>query len=233
MGPHTVCFVLIKQKIGALSSPWSIPDCTEFDQLINEGTLRALSEGCLTPYVWADPKRGNIALYAASRMGLERFREVIRSISPPDVKFQYETYLRKSVVQKYSVIIMLRTNLEGIQNDALAPVLFKCNRYLKGSLRIIKIKFFAAEDCNSTGISRAGWRLFHMEADPDFLRSLEPFPEDHLFPLGSSGVIIRGGTRACTRKKDLSSAQAARIDRLVRPYPVSYTHLTLPTIYSV
>ena len=43
-------FVLIKQKIGALSSPWSILDRAEFDQLINEATLRALSEDCLTPY---------------------------------------------------------------------------------------------------------------------------------------------------------------------------------------
>ena len=170
-----VSFLLNKKKTGALSAPWSIPDRAEFDQLINEATLRALSEDCLTPYAWADPKRGNIALYAASRLGLECFREVICSISPPDAEFQYETYLHESVVQKYSITIMLRTNLAGIQNDALAPVLFKRNRYLKGSLRIIKIKFFAAEDRNSTGISRAGWRLFHMEVGLIFSAPLNPF----------------------------------------------------------
>ena len=97
-------FVLVKRKTMALSSPWSIPDCSEFDQLINTATIRALSEDCLTPFAWADPKRGNIALYATSRMGMERFREVIRSISPPDDEFQYETYLRESVVQKLSLI---------------------------------------------------------------------------------------------------------------------------------
>ena len=64
-----------------------------------------------------------------------------------------EMYLRESVIQKYSVTIMLRTNLASIHNDNLAPVLFKRNRYLKGSLRVIKIKFFAEEDCNSTSIS--------------------------------------------------------------------------------
>ena len=126
-------------------------------------------------------------------------------------------YLRESVIQKYSVTIMLRTNLASIHNDNLAPVLFKWNCYLKGSLRVIKIKFFAEEDRNSTGISRAGWRLFHLEADPEFLQSLQPFPGDHLFPHGSSGVIIHGGTRACARKKDLTVEKTAAIERLVRP----------------
>ena len=112
---------------------------------------------------------------------------------------------------------MLRSNLDNIKDDDFAPILFKRNRYLKGSLRIIKVKFFAEEDRNSTGISRAGWRLFHLEADSAFLRFLEPFPEDYLFPLGSSGVIIRGGTRACAKKKDLTTAQAAWLDQLTRP----------------
>ena len=88
-----LCFVLIKCKIGALSSPWSIPDRAEFNRLINLATGHALSEDCLAPYAWADPKRGNIILYAASHMGMELFREVIRSISPPDDEFQYETCL--------------------------------------------------------------------------------------------------------------------------------------------
>ena len=151
-------------------------------------------------------------MYATSRLAIEQFREVIRSISPPDAEYQYETYLRESVVQKYSITTMLRSNLMSIQNDNLAPVLFKRNRYLKGSLRVIKIKFFAEEDRNATGISRAGWHLFHLEADPDFLLSLQPFPEDHLFPLGSSGVIIRGGTCVCARKKDLTVEQKATIE---------------------
>ena len=109
-----------------------------------------------------DQKRGNIVLYASSRIALEQFREVVRSIDPKTSGYQYETYLRESVIQKYSVTIMLRNNLASIANDNLAPVLFKRNRYLKGSLRVVKIKFFAAEDRNTTGISRAGWRLFHL-----------------------------------------------------------------------
>ena len=179
-------FVLIRRRIGSISSPWTIPDRTEFEPLINEATQITLNNDCLAPFAWADPKRGNIALFANSRLALEQFREVVRSIDPKTSGYQYETYLRESVIQKYSVTIMPRTKL--------APVLFKRNRYLKGSLRVVKIKFFTAEDQNSTGISRAGWRLFHLEADPDFLQSLQPFPEDHLFPLGVSGVIIRGGT---------------------------------------
>ena len=54
---------------------------------------------------------------------MERFREVIWSILPPDDEFQYETYLRESVVHKYSVTIMLHSSLEDIDNDSLAPIL--------------------------------------------------------------------------------------------------------------
>ena len=131
-------FVLIKRKAGSMSSPWTVPDRAEFDGLVNDATQHALTEDCLTPFSWADPKWGNITLYAASRLGLEHFREVICSIAPSNAEYQYETYLWESVVQKYSITIMLRTNLAGIQNDALAPVLFKRNRYLRdpyGSLR--------------------------------------------------------------------------------------------------
>ena len=92
-------------------------------------------------YKRQDPKRGNIALYTDSRHDIELFREVVRSIESPTPGFQYETYLRESVVQKYSITIMLRSNLSGISNDNLAPILFKRNRYLNGSLPVVKIFF--------------------------------------------------------------------------------------------
>ena len=50
-------FVLIKRKTGSLSSPWSIPERGEFDNLVNEATQIALSCDCLAPFAWADPKR--------------------------------------------------------------------------------------------------------------------------------------------------------------------------------
>ena len=100
---------------------------------------------------------------------------------------------------------MLCTNLASIYNDNLTPVLFKRNRYLKGSLRVIKIKFFAEEDRNSTGISRAGWRLFHLKADPEFLHSLQPFP-DHL-------VLLSAEANApAPERKDLTVEQTAAIE---------------------
>ena len=75
---------------------------------------------------------------------MELFRETFRSISPPDPEDQYETYLRESVVQKYSVTVMLRSNLDNIEDDDFVPILFARNRYLKGSLWIVKVKFFTA-----------------------------------------------------------------------------------------
>ena len=68
-------FVLVKRKTDSLSSPWAVPARDEFNKRINTATTRALAGGCLASYAWADPKRGNIALYAASRHGMVLFRE--------------------------------------------------------------------------------------------------------------------------------------------------------------
>ena len=92
-------FVLIRRRIGSVSTPWTIPDRTEFEHLINEATQIALNNDCLAPFAWADPKRGNIALYASSRLALEQFREVVGSIDPKKSGYQYKTYLRESVIQ--------------------------------------------------------------------------------------------------------------------------------------
>ena len=140
-------------------------------------------------------------------MAMELFREVLRSVQDPDPLFQYETYLRESILQRYSLTVLLKPNLSNIQSNNLGPVLLKCNRYLKGSIRTVKVKTYALEDSNAAGVSRAGWRLFHLEGDTAFLDSLRPFPEDHLFPLGVVGVMIKGGNRVCQRKKDLSLSQ--------------------------
>ena len=40
-----------------------------------------------------------------------------------------------------------------------------------------------------------------MEANDDFLRALEKFPEDHHFKLGATGVTIKGGRRPESRRK--------------------------------
>ena len=82
-------FVLIKRKTSSLSSPWSIPDRGEFDDLVNDATQAALLCDCLAPFAWADPKRGNIVLYANSRTTLEHFCDVISSISSKDPHYEY------------------------------------------------------------------------------------------------------------------------------------------------
>ena len=45
-------FVLIKRRIGSVSTPWTIPDQTEFEHLINEATQVALNNDCLAPFAW-------------------------------------------------------------------------------------------------------------------------------------------------------------------------------------
>ena len=104
-------FVVIKRKIGEFMDPWVIPQQEEFDHIINEATQNALSTDALSSFAWADSKRGNVALYAESRMAMELFREVLRSVQAPDPLFQYETYLRESILQRYSLTVLLKPNL--------------------------------------------------------------------------------------------------------------------------
>ena len=147
-------FVVIKRKIGEFMAPWVIPQQEEFDHIINEATQNALSTDALSSFAWADSKRGNVALYAESRMAMELFREVLRSVQAPDPLFQYETYLRESILQRYSLTVLLKPNLANIQSNNLVPILLKRNRYLKGSIRTVKVKTYASDDSNPVGVSR-------------------------------------------------------------------------------
>ena len=76
---------------------------------------------------------------------------------------------------------------------------------------MIKIKSYLPEDVNAAGVSRKGWRLIHFVGNDAFLASIAIFPDDYLFPLSSSGVMIKGGRRVCNRRKDLTPQQNATI----------------------
>ena len=110
-------------------------------------------------------------------------------------------YLNGVIVEKYSITVLLRRNLRAIATENVASSLFKRNKQLRGQLTTIKCKHYSDTDTNSNGTSRRDWRLIHMEADEDFLRSLEAFPEDHHFALGLTGTTIRGGVRPESKKK--------------------------------
>ena len=107
--------------------------------------------------------------------------------------------------------------MADIYPAAIGPLIFKRNRYLKGTLHTVKVKSFDADDVNPAGISRADWRLVHLQGDQMFMDSLYPLPEDHLFSLGVSGTMIRGGQRICAKKKDLTKEQGLAIQALITP----------------
>ena len=96
------------------------------------------------------PMRGpteNIALYTYSMSDIKAFREVVRQYSPPDPDYQYETYLRDNVVKRFSLTV-LKKNLEAIRTDNLSPMLFRRNKYLKGSLSTVRVKTYGQQDVN-------------------------------------------------------------------------------------
>ena len=83
--------------------------------------------------------------------------------------------------------------MRSIAAAKIPQMIFKRNKELRGTLRPIKCKHYADTDTIAKGTSKKDWRLLHLEADDVFLKSLERFPEDHLFKLGANGITIKGG----------------------------------------
>ena len=159
-----------------LVEQWVIPDKKEFEYVINGLTQEALKHDALDAYAWADPKRGIISLYTHSRQDIEDFRALVRQFPAAEDGYQYETYLRDNLIQQYSLTVFLKDNLDNIQAEGLAPLIFKRNKYLKGSLRMIKVKSYLPEDVNAAGVSRKGWCLIHFVGSNTFLDSRRHLP---------------------------------------------------------
>ena len=110
--------------------------------------------------------------------------------------FEYQTFPRDALDRRLSLTIMLWQNLEGIEDDAIAPNLLDRNRELAGGVKVAKVKNFRADDLDTRGVSMLGARLVQLDGNETFLRSLEKLPKSHRFGLGVGTVIIRGGNRA-------------------------------------
>ena len=120
-------------------------------------------------------------------------RQVIREYKMPNTVL--ETFLRESIVERFSLTILLRRNHRNIKASSLPERIFKRNNKLRGGLRTVKVKKYADTDKNANGTSRKQWRLIHLVADETFLESLAKFPKDHRFCLGADGITINGGVR--------------------------------------
>ena len=91
---------------------------------------------------------------------------------------------------------------------------------------------FTAKDRTRSGDSMDGWRRCVLDADDDFMTAIAPFPDNHRFQLGSSGIQIWGGQRkaaprsnngprtkmnAPNRRRGLSQARPRSTSTLRRP----------------
>ena len=108
---------------------------------------------------------------------------------------------------------ILKNDLRDFELDSFPKELLRKNGGLGGSLVITHSKVYGPVDKTRKGQSKDGWKLLFLEGCATFLSRLSNYPESYRFEFGSSRLQIWGGER--------------------KEEPVSYTHLTLPTIYSV
>ena len=106
-----------------------------------------------------------------------------------------ETFLRDTIIECFSVTILLRRNHCNVNASSLPDKLFKRNNKLRGRLKAVKVKKYADDDVNANSTSRRQWRLVHLVADETFLNSLSKFSKNHKFCLGANEVTITGGIR--------------------------------------
>ena len=171
------------------------------------------------PGSWIYAKKGIIALKPTSRSRIDKFRAAIRDWQPDcdddehdDVvqrDLEFETYLLDALISKYSLTILLKRNNRKIKIENLPSLIFDRNTKLRGTLKPLKCKKYSDEDKNRDGTSRRQWRLVHLEGDAAFLDSISALPDDHIFKLGASGIQIRGGTRAESKKRRGENPHAA------------------------
>ena len=88
---------------------------------------------------------------------------------------------------------MLKANLRSLRPECLVKMVFKKNPTLYGTLAVTSYTPYSSKDTTRSGDSMDGWRRFVLAADEDFLAAIAPYPDNHRFQLGSSGIQIWGG----------------------------------------
>ena len=175
---------------------WTVPLPDVFHDLVNrvEGEIVEENLKCESAYVWANVwgKVGLLGLSPKNPDLINEYRGVLERQIKGNTRFTI--FPKDALDKKGNISVLLRASFRSFKAEWLPKAIMRRTRQLKGSLRLTHVKTYADSDVSRAGASKKGWRLALLQGCTRFLISLERFGQDHLFPVGSGQILIRGGS---------------------------------------
>ena len=175
---------------------WTVPEPELFHDLMNrvEGGILENDLKCGEAYKWISMwgKVGLLGLDANKMEQMNEYRDMLERQTLGKIRFTL--FPKEALEKKGNISVLLRASYKSFKAEWLPKAIMRRTRQLRGSLRLTHVKTYADGDVSRAGASKRGWRLALLQGCPRFMFSLEKFGQDHLFPVGSGQVLIRGGS---------------------------------------
>ena len=190
---------------------WSIPSKQRFHDVLNQVDSRIRSDRvpCQFVFRWNSEWEGGIGLMGlciTDTRALELYRTVVSEMFVGDLT--YNTYPKDVLSHGTEVSLLLRAELKCLDLKFLPYSLFEKNRLLAGSSAVRYSKDLGKDDQNS-GKSAPG-KLVVLETDSDFRQSIQNYPSNHHFKLGTSTVKLRYEIEERVRQQQQQQRQVSR-----------------------
>ena len=175
---------------------WTVPEPNIFHDLINrvEGVIVEENLDCDRVCLWGNMwgKVGLLGLSPKYPDLINQYRVLVEGQILGKTRFTI--FPRDALEKKGTVTVLLREQFRSFKTEWLPKSILRRTRKLRGGLRLTHTKTYADTDVSRAGANKKGWRLALLQGCPRFMMSLEQFPQDHRFPVGSGHVLIRGGS---------------------------------------
>lgn len=185
-------FLLVAQN--ALTSKWSIPSRERFHDVINkvENNIRSNGFSCRCVLEWCSEWDGGVGLMGLKVHDvkkLETFRNVVAQIRIGSL--WYNTYPKDALAQGTEISIILRSELRALDLEWVPHSLFERNTMLAGSMTLKYSKSHSEDDSQANDLTTKDCRTVIIEGDNNFFGSLQRYPHNYSFKLGSSSVRFK------------------------------------------
>ena len=189
-------FILMARD--SLTSRWSVPSRLRFHDVMNqvESRIRRLKLTCGSVLDWCSEWRGGggvglLGLRVLNPRELHAFRTVVTEINIGGL--WYNTYPKDFLAHKTEISIHLRKELRCLDLAYLPHSLFEKNSLLEGGIRVrySRHRDERGDDPSILPLLQDGGKVVILEADDEFAASLQKYPHNYSFRLGSFTAKMR------------------------------------------
>ena len=190
-------FLMVAKNVS--TSRWTIPSLQRFHDVLNHVENRVRKECLQCQFViqWNSEWQkgiGLMGLQVTDAVKLDMFRSVLADIRIGG--FQYNSFPKSALLKDSEVSIMIKNELKSLDLRWIPHSLFEKNRLLDGNMAV---RFSGpAEQTEKDEVGcKAPDRLVILEGDDRFIQSIQKYPPNHVFKLGSSTVTMRYDQDTC------------------------------------